>query len=238
MISRKVLGCARWIGPLLLLLLTLSFGAPSSCAALIVNGDFEDPSPTHPGINSDYIHTPNGNTDEGTWWAYPDPGAPWHPVQHTPGGVGAMSANGADTTPPPKPDPASLRVWYQDVPVVSGQLYDFEAWALATGAGPGGYTLEYRFNGALAGTQTPQNAFVWEPFNYQYLATSNLVQIAIYDIAGNSFPNDFMLDDISLMAVNGTVPEPASFIVWGLGSMGLACFVRRRRRQSAAGGSQ
>ena len=236
MMSRKVPGYAGLIGLLLIQLFALSIGSPSARAALIVNGDFEDPSPTHPGINSDYTHTPSGNTTEGTWWAYPDSGAPWHPVQHTPGGQGAMNVNGADSDN--SPNPGSLRVWYQDVPVVSGQLYDFEAWALATASGRGGYTLEYRFNGALGGTQTPQSAIAWEPFNYQYLATSNLVQIAIYDTAGNSFPNDFMLDDISLTVVNGTVPEPASMIVWGLGSMGLACMIQRRRRKSFARGGR
>jgi len=216
------------------LLLISAVGQARGAINLIVNGDFEDASlaggvPIHPGINSDYLHTPNGNFDEGTWWAYPDAGSPWYPVQHTPGGLGAMNVNGADSGT--DPNPGSLRVWYQNVSVVSGQLYNFESWALATRAS-GGYSLEYRFNGNVVGTQLPVLDTTWEQFNYQYLATSNSVAIAIYDIAGNTFPNDFMLDDISLTAANASVPEPTSLTLWGLGALG--CAIAGYRRRNAA----
>ncbi len=44
-------------------------GAPALGVNLVVNRDFEDR--TLAGINSDYLHAPQGNTVEGLWWANP-----------------------------------------------------------------------------------------------------------------------------------------------------------------------
>ncbi len=42
----------------------------------VVNGSFESPSLV--GIASDYLHTPGGNSVEGSWWNNPwDAGGPW-----------------------------------------------------------------------------------------------------------------------------------------------------------------
>lgn len=198
----------------------ISLFAQASTGALnvIINGDFEDPGLT--GVNSDYLHTPSGNVTEGTWWVSPwDSDQPWARPQHTPGGAGAMNLNGDNTA-----QAASRRVWYQSVPVTVGQQYDFTAWALATAAGTDGYTLEIRFDGVpVSGIFSPTQPFTWEALSASGVATSPNLNISIYDVSGITFPNDFMLDDISLTAV----PEPCGAALVSA-VVALAASMRRR----------
>jgi hypothetical protein len=178
------------------------FSSPAWAGAnLVVHGDFETPSLI--GINSDYIHTPGGNSDEGTWWVNPwDPGGPWFGVQHTPGGAGAMSVNGDNSA-----RAGQKRVWYQVVPVTAGEPYAFSTWALATAAGFTGYSLQFAFDGVLAGPViTPTQAFTWEEFSTVIVPTDGLVEISIVNVSGITFPNDFMLDDIALIPAVGCDP--------------------------------
>lgn len=160
---------------------------------LVINGDFEAPSLA--GINSDYLHTPGGNTDEGTWWVWPwNPGGPWHNVQHTPGGTAAMSVNGDDST-----QAGVRRVWYQTIGVTPGTRYNFSAWMLGTQAGFSGYSLRFAFDGTqIGGVNSPSAARTWEPFNAVFIADSTSVTISIVNVSGITFPNDFMIDDIVL----------------------------------------
>ncbi len=160
---------------------------------LVVNGNFENPSLA--GINSDYVHTPQGNVDEGTWWVHPwDPGNPWFGVQHTRGGAGAMSVNGDNSS-----QAGQKRVWYQTVTVIPGQPYHFSTWALATAAGFSGYSLQFAFDGVTVGPViSPTLAFTWEEFSTIIVPEDGEVVISIVNVSGITFPNDFMLDDISL----------------------------------------
>lgn len=189
-------------------------------ANVVVNGDFENSSQI--GINSDYAHTPGGNSFEGSYWVNPwDSGGPWFGSQHTPGGVAAMSVNG---------DNSSLagvkRVWFQTVPVVMGQQYEFSTWALGTADGFAGYSLKFAFDGVQVGSIfSPSAAFIWEPFSTTYIATGSSVEISIVNVSGITFPNDFMLDDISL----SVVPAPGA-----AGLLGLSGLMAARRRRFAA----
>jgi hypothetical protein len=176
-------------------------GAPAE--NLVINGDFEDRALA--GVSSDYIHTPQGNTDEGTWWVHPwDPGAPWFNTQHTRGGAGAMSVNGDDSS-----QAGEKRVWYQTVDVTPGAPYHFSTWALATAAGFSGYSLQFAFDGVAVGPViTPSSAFTWEPFSTIIVPADAQVEISIVNVSGITFPNDFMLDDISLTeAACGTTAD-------------------------------
>ena len=192
--------------------------ASGASANLIINGDFEDP--TLAGISSDYLHTPGGNVVEGSWWVSPwNPGSPWWPVQHTPGGRGAMSVNG---------DNSSLagvkRVWHQTVSVVPGTPYEFSTWALGTQAGFTGYSLQFRFDQTNIGTVfSPTAANIWEEFSATFTPASSSVNISVVNVSGITFPNDFMLDDIALVAI----PEPA---FTGLPLTLAALALRRNRR--------
>ena len=196
----------------------IGFVGGEACASLVVNGDFEDPSLA--GINSDYVHTPGGNVVEGSWWVNPwDAGGPWHGTQHTLGGAGAMSVNGDNSNAA-----GVKRVWFQTVPVVAGQPYEFSAWALGTASGFPGYSLKFAFDGAQVGEIiSPTAAFVWEQFSAVITPTSNTLEISIVNVSGITFPNDFMLDDIALVAV----PAPGAA---GVCAAGAAWLVIRRRR--------
>lgn len=170
-----------------------------SCTAaraqnLIVNGDFEDPSLA--GIHSDYTHTPGGNSIEGSWWVTPwNPGAPWDPSQHTPGGVAAMNANGDDSTAA-----GVRRVWYQTIPVIQGRSYRFSAWALGTHADIDGYSLRFDADdAAISGVFSPIAARVYQQHSADFVATGASVVISIKNVSGITFPNDFMLDDLTLV---------------------------------------
>ncbi len=207
--------------------LRMSAGIVASCVSgvaaagvtnLVVNGDFEDPTLT--GIHSDYEHTPGGNFDDGTWWVSPwDPGLPWAGWQATPFGVAAMNINGDAS-----PQAGNRRVWFQTVSVEPGLEYRFSAWMLATAAGPDGYSLEFAFDGTvLGGVQTPEFSFEWRSFETFLVPMSDSVTISIVDISGAWYPNDFMLDDISLVAV----PAPAA----GMLLLPAGIVTRRRRRR-------
>ncbi len=170
--------------------------AESSSANLVVNGDFE--ASNLGGINSDYLHTPQGNTTEGTWWVNPwDAGGPWFGTQHTPGGVAAMSVNGDDSS-----QAGQKRVWHQTIPVTAGQSYTFSTWALATAAGFSGYSLRFAFDGEqIGGIVSPTASFTWEEFSTVIIPQGETVEISIVNVSGITFPNDFMLDDISLTLI-------------------------------------
>lgn len=171
-------------------------GGSIAHADLVVNGSFEDP--TLAGISSDYLHTPGGNSVEGSWWNHPwDSGGPWFGTQHTPGGAGALSVNGDNSS-----QAGQKRVWYQSIAVVPGQAYQFSAWALATAAGFTGYSLRFAFDGVqVGGVISPTAAYTWEQFSTTIVATDAVLEISIVNVSGITFPNDFMLDDIALTPV-------------------------------------
>jgi len=178
--------------------LCVGFGMTSTALGqnLIINGDFEDPAFTR--VNSEYVHTPGGNSIEGSWWINPwDPGSPWVSLQHTPGGVAAMSVNGDDS------GAAGIKkVWFQSIPVIEGHTYRFGVWALGTASGPGAYSLRFDANDvAISGIFSPTAAQVYAEHSAEFVATGSSVEMSIKNVSGITFPNDFMLDDLTLVDV-------------------------------------
>jgi len=163
---------------------------------LIVNGDFENPDLL--GVNSEYVHTPGGNAIEGSWWISPwDPGTPWDPQQHTIGGVGAMNANGDDSAVA-----GIKKVWFQSIPVIPGHTYRFGVWALGTAAGAGAYSLRLDVNNvAISGVFSPTTPRVYTEHSAEFVADTSTVELSIKNVSGITFPNDFMLDDLTLVDV-------------------------------------
>lgn len=214
MLKSRVLFGARGVAVLSLA------AAPAFGVNLVTNGDFENP--TLAGINSDYLHTPGGNVVEGSWWVNPwDSGGPWHGIQHTPGGAGAMSVNGDNSN-----QAGVKRVWFQTINVSPGTEYNFSAWMLGTASGFSGYSLQFAFDGVSIGAvNSPTAAYTWESFNATFIATAPTVTISIVNVSGITFPNDFMIDDIALEAV----PTPGAASIAGL----AACLGAARRRRSA-----
>ena len=169
---------------------------------LIVNGDFENPDLI--GISSDYTHTPGGNAIEGSWWVSPwDPGSPWVGLQHTDGGVAAMNANGDDSN-----KAGIRRVWYQTVDVTVGHTYRFGVWALGTASGPGAYSLRLDANDvAISAVFSPTVAQVYTEHSAEFVADTESVEISIKNVSGITFPNDFMLDDLTLVDVTACAAD-------------------------------
>ncbi len=130
-----------------------------------------------------------------------------------------MSVNGDDST-----QAGVKRVWYQTVAVTPGTEYEFSAWMLATASGFGGYSLQFAFDGVPIGSvNSPTAALVWEPFDASFTPTNPSVTISIVNVSGITFPNDFMIDDISLVAV----PAPGGVAAVCFGAVLLGA--RRRR---------
>jgi hypothetical protein len=180
----------------------LGMGSHALGQNVILNGDFEDPALT--GVNSDYVHTPGGNSIEGSWWMNPwDPGSPWVGLQHTPGGVAAMSVNGDDSVAA-----GIKRVWFQSVPVIVGHTYRFGVWALGTASGPGAYSLRLDANDvAISGVFSPKVAQVYAEHSAEFVADTTSVEISIKNVSGITFPNDFMLDDLTLVDVTVCIAD-------------------------------
>jgi hypothetical protein len=191
----------------------------------VQNGSFEDGLL---GVNSDYLHTPLGNTDEGTFWITPlDPGAAWGPPQSA-SNVGRMNVNGDGSSLA-----ATNRVWWQTVNVMAGNTYEFSAMAWATHEGEDGYQLRFAFDDVQIGsTMLASQAGLWESFRAQYFAAvTGPVEISVVNVSDKTFPNDFMLDDVSLTVTDaGAVPEPMSLLGWsGMAGVGVIGVWHRSR---------
>lgn len=177
---------------------SIGFGLTSTVQGqnLIVNGDFEDP--TLAGVHSEYVHTPGGNAIEGSWWVNPwDPGTPWVNLQHTIGGVAAMNVNGDDSIAA-----GIKKVWFQNIPVNKGHTYRFSVWALGTASGAAAYSLRFDVDDiAISGVFSPDVAQIYTEHSAEFVAEGPSVEISIKNVSGITFPNDFMLDDLTLVDV-------------------------------------
>ena len=182
-------------------------------ANLVVNGDF---SAGNSGFISDYTYViPVNNTalwPEGTYSVVTDPNLVhylWASFgDHTTGTGNMMVVNGAAS---------SVSVWQGTLTtaLIAGQTYEFSAWVANLFPPPVGLgttptapaQLKFSIGGNQIGTSfTAPGVGVWSEFNATFVAGS--APIAVLDL--NTVPNgnDFVLDDISLVAV----PEPTTMI--------------------------
>lgn len=80
----------------------------------------------------------------------------------------------------------------------------------------------------------PTNALDWMRFSLQFTATSAATSLTFFNgAAANNFNSAF--DNVSLVQVSESVPEPGSLALVGLGLAGLS-LRRRRERAKALGG--
>lgn len=203
----------------------------SASAGLIVNGDFEG---GNTGFTSDYVYAPALNTTEGQYTVRSDPrnwNASFAPTgDHTSGSGQMLVVNGAPNS--------SLVVWQQIVAVTPNTDYDFSMW-VSSAVSNGPASLEVSINGALLGSPfaAPGLTGFWDEFSEAWNSgASNTAQITIIDGNLAVFPNDFYIDDISFASQSpASVPEPASMLMWCLGTMGFAgCRWRRQQRVAQA----
>lgn len=189
-------------------LLVLLFCVPAISQAqvnLITNGDFETGTVT--GFTSNYTLTSGPNTSAGQYGITTDPGSlnsnfSSSCQDHSATGAGYMmvvdgSSNSGD------------KVWEQSpgggIQVVAGKQYTFSYWISnisntnTTGFYP---ELEVRVNGAVLGSALcPPTLCGWTQVSYTFTATSNYVQIWIFDKLTSFSGNDFALDDLELKEV-------------------------------------
>jgi len=185
-------------------------------AGLIINGDFQS---GNTGFASDYNPSLGIGATEGTYVICDNPhGAA--PIRnpsaasyydHTYGGADGlmMAVNGA-TTP-------GLMVWGQTVTgLVPGQQYEFSLWVSTwvASTGSGNAILDIQLNGlSRAVFSAPAIAGVWERRSLTWTATASTAAFAaIFDKEIATYPNDFALDDLSLVPV----PEASTFLAGGL----------------------
>lgn len=114
-----------------------------------------------------------------------------------------MNANGDDSA-----IAGIKKVWFQTVPVVPGRVYRFGVWALGTGAGPGAYSLRLDANNiAISAVFSPAVARTYTEHSAEFVANSTSVELSIKNVSGITFPNDFMLDDLTLVDITPCFPD-------------------------------
>ncbi len=190
-------------------------GAVASQANLFANPGFEL---GNTGFSSDYVFA-TGNSSEGQYTVSSTPstfnGAFFNIPDHTSGTGKYMVINGATSGSP--------AVWRQTVSVVPSQTYKFSVWT-STAVGGGPAVLQLKVNGSSVGSTFTLNNNVgtWDEWMVTWnsgVSTSGTFEIVNSNLS--TFPNDFYLDDVSLV-----VPEPATMTVIGMGALAL---LRRRK---------
>ena len=191
----------------------LTFIAAARGQNLIANGDF---GLGNMDFTSDYRYAQTWG-GPGDYTVASDPHA-WNQDlasfgDHTTGSGLMMIVDGATQ---------QIRVWHEDVPVVTNTEYTFGAWAASAYVAPPA-DLRVLIGGVVVGSDLtlPSQTGQWVHFTAPWNSGSaTLASIEIVDLNTVAFGNDFVLDDISL------TPEPASA---GLLALGALALIRRRR---------
>lgn len=199
----------------------------ATATEMVVNGNFSD-----------------GNTGFTTSYRYSDPMffQPEHYTvgtiesfgDHTTGSGKMMIVDGAYSATP------LWTVWQEVFTVTTNTDYELEAWARAityySSAAPI-ITLSFLVNGTEVGTLSLANPYedYWQSFSFDWNSGSETsVTLSIVNLqTNNSVPgNDFALDDISFATSTPItpVPEPATFVLFGLGLVSLAGRSIRKRK--------
>ena len=162
---------------------------------LVANGDFEA---GNSGFLSDYSFSPTSNCCEGQYTVRGN-GSTFNggfvdPPASSPGSTLMMVINGS-TTP-------GLRIWYQNVAVLSAGLHRITVRGCTAVAG-GPAVLQWQINGNTLGAafSLPAETGQWISVETLWLApAAGPVELAVRNLNTSSFPNDFYIDDISLTA--------------------------------------
>jgi hypothetical protein len=201
-------------------------------ANLFANGDFEA---GNTGFGSDlgYVAVPPFGADEnGVYSIAQDPNT-WFPIPDTWVSMGDHTT-GSGNMLLATPIAGSDRVWYESANVTAGTSYLFSGWAahvsmddpnIASLSLNAGATSLGLFNLATLPLGT------WGSFSFLFTpGADGAVVFSITDLALSSYGNDFVLDDLSLVAV----PEPVSIAMLGAGA---ALFLNRSRRRCSHSGA-
>ena len=132
---------------------------------------------------------------------------------------------------------------YAAIGITQGPTFDFNSVYLAAAWNNGlqvtveGYllgSLQYAQTVSLLNaSSTPGSGTTKFVFNYLGIDELRLNSFGGTGAGFEGSGEHFAMDNFELNAPAGTVPEPTSIVVWGLG-IGLAGFVRQRRKSSIA----
>lgn len=222
--SERELSCKLSV---IVIWLSLSIGVRTGTAQnLIVNGNF---SAGNAAFQSGYTFAMVNDAGPGDYTVSANPHSwnsqfPAPPTWADHSGTGdnlALLVNGA-TVP-------GVDIWRETVSVANNTPYQLSAWAcdLVSAYSGGHGRLQMFLNGSPIGSffDVP-DGLQWNSFSAQLTtsATTTSVTLSIRDLDITSVPNDFAIDDISLIAI---VPEPPSGALWCTGSIFLLIAYRR-----------
>jgi hypothetical protein len=201
-------------------------GTEARADNLIVNGDF---SAGNTGFTSGYTLVPNGTfTAPGDYGVISNPATAFtNPYSsfgdHTSGTGLMMFGDGASGATP---------FWTETIKVSPNTSYTFTGWATAANTlNPA--ILSLTANGTPIGSIFPINATtpgLWQEFSYSLTTGSTTsLTLTISDVNPQPFVagNDFAIDDLSFRS--RAVPEPTSFTLAVLGTLGIIISTRLRR---------
>lgn len=165
---------------------------------VVINGDFQA---GNTAFTTAYQFAPGGNSTEGQYTIRTNP-AGWNGAfqstgDHTSGTGLMMVVNGQDL-------PSPILMWGQTVTVVPGKTYTFSMWVRAVVNGPSAQLLATINGTALTPAYTAPQQFNagWTGFTRTWVADSASATIDIRNMNIATFPNDFVIDDIALVAAS------------------------------------
>lgn len=151
-------------------------------------------------FSSDYAYSSGGNCCEGQYTVR-DNGNTFNgfftnPPPSSAGSVQMMVCNGS-TLP-------NIRVWYATIPVQPGRTYGLGARGCTAVAG-GPAVLQWQIDGVLIGSSVtlPSVTRQWVDVPAVWTAPAGVTSavVAIRNLNTSTFPNDFYVDDLSMVAL-------------------------------------
>lgn len=112
----------------------------------------------------------------------------------------------------------------QTIATVVGTTYHISFYLVNNSGAPNQFTAAFGGTSLLMLTDSP--SFGYMQFSADVVATGSLTTLAF---SGYSGPGTYSLDDVEVTAAQGTIPEPATLALLGIGLIGVAA--GRRRKQ-------
>ena len=110
----------------------------------------------------------------------------------------------------------------QTIATTAGSIYDFSFWYASDGGLPNEFQAFFDGNKVFDIINDPAHGYIHESF-----AVTASTNSTVISFLGQNNPTYQALDDVSVKAAQGTVPEPASWALFGLGLVGF--FASRRK---------
>lgn len=216
----------------LLMLIVVALCATPARAAIIVNGSFENPTVPNGGFTT-FV----GGSTAITGWTVVGVDSTVVDTNFVSHGITFQAQDGSqwlDFTGPGTN--ASANGVTQDITTTIGQLLSlsFYVGSATDNIDIFASTVDLSIDGGArvgyTNPNTPTNMLDWQLYTVQFTATGTTTNLTFFNgSAGNNHLS--ALDNVSLTAVSA-VPEPASVVILGVGSILMFAGVRRRREHA------